>query len=75
MVVGLTGSVGTLVVMSDFAGVWVDSRYWVQAEAQLSGTGIRLIKMMGGQQTAPHVEWLAQNVPAKGVVAVDGARC
>jgi Xaa-Pro aminopeptidase len=70
---GFTGSVGTLVVTADFAGVWVDSRYWTQAEAQLAGTGIQLMKMMGGQQTAPHVEWLAQHVPAGGVVAVDGA--
>ena len=31
---GFTGSVGTLVVTADFAGLWVDSRYWVQAEAQ-----------------------------------------
>ncbi|WP_250452363.1 aminopeptidase P family protein [Caballeronia sp. ATUFL_M2_KS44] len=70
---GFTGSVGTLVVTQDFAGVWVDSRYWTQAETQLAGTGIVLMKMMGGQQTAPHVEWLAENVPAGGVVAVDGA--
>ena len=33
---GFTGSVGTLVVTADFAGLWVDSRYWVQAEAQLA---------------------------------------
>ena len=51
---GFTGSVGTLVVTAGFAGLWVDSRYWTQAEAQLSGTGIALMKMMGGQQTAPH---------------------
>ncbi|WP_296663188.1 aminopeptidase P family protein [Paraburkholderia sp.] len=70
---GFTGSVGTLVVTKDFAGVWVDSRYWVQAENQLAGTGVDLMKMMGGQQTTPHVEWLAQNVPAGGTVAVDGA--
>jgi len=70
---GFTGSVGTLVVTKDFAGVWVDSRYWTQAEAQLAGTGIVLMKMMGGQQTAPHVDWLAENVPSGGVVAVDGA--
>ncbi|WP_322005554.1 aminopeptidase P family protein [Paraburkholderia tropica] len=70
---GFTGSVGTLVVTQDFAGVWVDSRYWVQAEQQLAGTGIQLMKMMGGQQTAPHVDWLAQNVRTGGTVAVDGA--
>ena len=61
---GFTGSVGTLVVTADFAGVWVDSRYWTQAEAQLAGTGVVLMKMMAGQQSAPHVDWLAQNVPS-----------
>ncbi|WP_225034293.1 MULTISPECIES: aminopeptidase P family protein [Paraburkholderia] len=70
---GFTGSVGTLVVTADFAGLWVDSRYWVQAEAQLTGTGIQLMKMFGGQQSAPHIDWLAQNVPAGATVGVDGA--
>lgn len=70
---GFTGSVGTLVVTKDFAGVWVDSRYWVQAEHQLAGTGIDLMKMTGGQQTSPHIDWLAQNVPAGGTLTVDGA--
>jgi Xaa-Pro aminopeptidase len=54
---GFTGSVGTLVVTADFAGLWVDSRYWVQAEAQLSGTGIALMKQ--GEAGVPtHQEWL-----------------
>ncbi|MBU9632768.1 aminopeptidase P family protein [Burkholderia multivorans] len=70
---GFTGSVGTLVVTADFAGLWVDSRYWVQAEAELAGTGVQLMKMTGGQQSAPHVDWLAQNVPAGATVGVDGA--
>ena len=70
---GFTGSVGTLVVTLDFAGLWVDSRYWVQAENQLANTGIQLMRMFGGQQTAPHIEWLAQNVPSGATVGVDGA--
>ncbi|MGF6758379.1 aminopeptidase P family protein [Paraburkholderia sp. GAS42] len=70
---GFTGSVGTLVVTDGFAGLWVDSRYWVQAEAQLAGTGVQLMKMMGGQQTAPHIDWLAQNVAGGAAVGVDGA--
>ncbi|RQU73130.1 aminopeptidase P family protein [Burkholderia cenocepacia] len=70
---GFTGSVGTLVVTADFAGLWVDSRYWVQADAELVGTGVQLMKMTGGQQSAPHVDWLAQNVAAGATVGVDGA--
>src|ERR1700749_3800991 len=68
---GFTGSVGTLVVTADFAGLWVDSRYWVQAEAQLAGTCVQLMKI--AVVTAPgHVEWLARHVRHGGVVAVDG---
>ncbi|MBZ5795745.1 aminopeptidase P family protein [Burkholderia contaminans] len=70
---GFTGSVGTLVVTADFAGLWVDSRYWVQADAELAGTGVQLMKMTGGQQSAPHVDWLAENVAAGATVGVDGA--
>ena len=55
---GFTGSVGTLIVTPGFAGVWVDGRYWVQAEAQLAGTGIELMKLTGVGATA-HVDWLA----------------
>ena len=70
---GFTGSAGTLVVSADSAGVWTDSRYWVQAEAQLAGTGIALMKMTGGQQTQPHIEWLAEHLPRGASVGVDGA--
>ncbi|GAB4474504.1 MAG: aminopeptidase P family protein [Burkholderiaceae bacterium] len=68
---GFTGSVGTLVVANDFAGLWVDSRYWVQAETQLAGTGIALMKIAGAGSAA-HVDWLAANVPAGGTVGADG---
>ncbi|MGF6965313.1 Xaa-Pro aminopeptidase [Paraburkholderia sp. WC7.3g] len=70
---GFTGSAGTLIVTADFAGVWTDSRYWEQASAQLTGSGVQLMKMMGGQQTTPHFEWLAQHVASGGIVGVDGA--
>lgn len=68
---GFTGSVGTLIVAHDFAGLWVDSRYWVQAETQLAGTGIELMKIAGAA-SASHVDWLAAHVPAGGTVGVDG---
>lgn len=70
---GFTGSAGTLVVTRDFAGVWADSRYWVQAEAQLAGTGIELVKMTGGAQAQAHVDWLATRLSAGERVGVDGA--
>ncbi|RFU44033.1 aminopeptidase P family protein [Paraburkholderia sp. DHOC27] len=70
---GFTGSAGTLIVTDTFAGLWTDSRYWEQADAQLAGTGVQLMKMMAGQQSLPHFEWLAQNVVTGGTVGVDGA--
>jgi Xaa-Pro aminopeptidase len=69
---GFTGSVGTLVVTATFAGLWVDSRYWVQAEAQLAGSGIELMKIRAGE-VQPHADWLAANLPHGAKVAVDGS--
>ena len=66
-----SGSVGTLVVTQDFAGVWVDGRYWMQAETQMAGTGVELMKLSGVGSTA-HVEWLAGHLKRGDVVAVDG---
>ena len=68
---GFTGSVGTLVATETFAGLWVDSRYWVQAEAQLAGSGIELMKIRAGE-TQPHADWLAANLPQGARVAIDG---
>jgi Xaa-Pro aminopeptidase len=68
---GFTGSMGTLVVTVDKAAVFADSRYWVQAEAELSGSGIDLVKIPTGTATT-HIEWLATEVPRGSVVAVDG---
>lgn len=68
---GFTGSVGTLIVTADFAGLWVDSRYWVMAEVQLAGTGIALMKIPGAASTA-HVDWLCESLPAGSIVGVDG---
>lgn len=65
---GFHGSVGTLVVTQDFAGVWADSRYWEQAEKELAGSGIQLMKLRPGQPGA--LEWLGEQ---GGTVAVDGA--
>jgi Xaa-Pro aminopeptidase len=70
---GFDGSAGLLVVTADFAGLWTDSRYWVQAEAQLAGSGVQLMKLVAVQQTRAHVDWLAKNLPAGSVVGADGA--
>ena len=67
---GFTGSVGTLVITETFAGLWADSRYWVQAPIQLAGTGIELKKMQIGQPT--FAQFLADALPAGAKVAIDG---
>ena len=69
---GFTGSVGTLVVTQNFAGLWVDSRYWVQAETELADTGIQMMKIPAAN-SMQHIEWLAEHVPAGQTVGVDGA--
>lgn len=69
---GFSGSVGTLVVTADFAGLWIDSRYWVDAEARLAGTGIEAVKASSAAG-AQLFDWLAQHVERGSKVGVDGA--
>ena len=69
---GFTGSMGTLVVTRERAAVFADSRYWTQAEKELAGSGIDLVKIATGNATQP-VEWLASQVKAGDTVAVDGS--
>jgi len=68
---GFTGSMATLIVTVDGAALFADSRYWVQAENELAGTGIELVKIATGNSSL-HVDWLAEQVPPGASVAVDG---
>lgn len=68
---GFTGSVATLIVTADFAGLWVDSRYWSQAEIELAGSGIQMMKIQSAATTA-HIDWLAQHLQVGQTLAVDG---
>lgn len=67
---GFTGSVGTFIATADFAGVWTDARYWTQAEAELAGSEVRLMKIPSGASLL-HIDWLAANLVAGQSVAVD----
>lgn len=67
---GFTGSAGTLVVSADFAGLWADSRYWVQAADELADTGISLQKLAPDQLN--HVDWLSDHLSEGDSVVVDG---
>lgn len=70
---GFTGSAGTLLVMQDKAGLWTDGRYFLQAEAQLSGSGITLYR--SGQPGVPSVkEFLRKEMQPGETLCFDG-RC
>lgn len=70
---GFTGSAGTVLVTEKEAGLWTDSRYYLQAGQQLEGTGIRLFK--DGLPETPSIEqYLTDNLSEGAVVACDG-RC
>ncbi|EMI8398503.1 aminopeptidase P family protein [Acinetobacter baumannii] len=68
---GFSGSVGTLVVTQNFAGLWADGRYWVQAEQQLAGTGFQLQKLTS-DESSTHLAWIEKNLPAGSVISVNG---
>ncbi len=68
---GFTGSAGSLVVTADKALLWTDSRYFLQAAAQLEGSGIELMK--DGLPATPSIEtWLCAELPADSTVGIDG---
>ncbi len=67
---GFTGSVGTFIATSSFAGVWTDGRYWTQAETELAGSGVELMKIPSGASLL-HIDWLAANIAPGQTVAVD----
>ncbi|WP_373278630.1 M24 family metallopeptidase [Castellaniella caeni] len=68
---GFDGSAGSLLVTADFAGLWTDSRYWVQAEAQLQGSGIALMRA-GAHDVPDMLGWASEHLKPGARVAVDG---
>ncbi|MCD8031078.1 MAG: aminopeptidase P family protein [Bacteroides sp.] len=68
---GFTGSAGTLVVTSREAGLWTDSRYFLQAEEQLTGSGIDLYRDML-PETPDIPTFLGSCLQAEEQVGIDG---
>lgn len=68
---GFSGSAGTLVVLAEEAGLWTDSRYFIQAEQELAGSGIAL-----HQQLVPHapehIGWLRDRLMPGARIGLDG---
>ena len=68
---GFTGSAGTVVILMDKAGLWTDSRYFLQAEKELEGSGITLYKEML-PETPSITKFLCQNLKPGESVSIDG---
>jgi Xaa-Pro aminopeptidase len=68
---GFTGSAGTAVVTKEKAGVWTDSRYFIQAAEELKDTGFDLFKM-GQPETPDMTDWIIEQVGSGGTVGIDG---
>lgn len=69
---GFTGSAGTVVITLDHAILWADGRYYIQAENQLQGTGIKLFRMVDpGVPTS--TEWLKDVLKEGNVIGFDGS--
>ena len=67
---GFTGEAATLVVTQKEAALWVDSRFFIQAAAQLEGSGIEMMRLKV-EGTPSIAEWLKARLEADDIVAMD----
>lgn len=67
---GFTGSAGFVVITQKEAGLWTDSRYFVQAPLELKGSGIELFKD-GVEGTPDYISWILSQIPQGGRVGVN----
>ncbi len=70
-ITGFTGSAGTAVITSDDGGLWTDSRYFIQAEEQLTDTGLKLFKERM-PETPSIPQWLCSVLKKGERVGIDG---
>lgn len=68
---GFTGSAGTCVFTATEGKLWTDGRYFIQAQNQLEGSGIDLMRM-GDDGVATIEEYLLETLPSHAVVGFDG---
>jgi len=68
---GFTGSAGTIVVTLKKAGLFTDSRYFLQGKTELENTGIDLFKM-GLPETPEMIDWIIDQTGENGKVGIDG---
>ncbi len=65
-----TGSTANMVLTPDFAGLWTDSRYFIQAEKELKNTGVELVKLKI-PHTPEYIDWLAETLPENSRIGLD----
>lgn len=68
---GFTGSYGTVVVTKNEAGLWTDTRYFIQAEKELAGSGIKLHKLRV-PDAVDYPQWLVEVLESGTKVGIDG---
>lgn len=67
---GFTGSAGIVIITQSHAGLWTDSRYYLQAETELADSEFVMHKVI--KQYAPeHIDWLTNNLKPNMVVGID----
>lgn len=69
---GFTGSAGNGIVTADFAEVWTDSRYFIQAEEQMQNTEFSLMKLQV-QHAPEYVKWISEKLPEGSTVGIVGS--
>ena len=67
----VNGTNGTAVVTADKALCWTDSRYFIQAELQLKGTGFSMMKE-DGPDAVNLIDWIVENMNPGQTVGIDG---
>ncbi len=68
---GFTGSSGTIAITSKKAALWTDSRYFLQAEQELKGSGVELCKI-GAEGTLSIEDWIIKQLKRNDKVGFDG---
>ena len=71
---GFTGSAGTIIVTHHAAGLWTDSRYFLQGGQELSDTEI-LLHRPRDRYAPEYINWLSDNLPNGSEVGIDGNLC
>jgi Xaa-Pro aminopeptidase len=67
---GFKGSVSTVVITQDFAGLWADFRYFEQATDELKGSGFELVKLKV-QHAPEYIAWLGETLAKGSTIAFD----